>query len=433
MEKELTGDRKFTVNVSSEGQCKRVLDIEIPEEELERERGLIKQELRRDLRVPGFRKGKVPVSYIEKNYGEVIRGDAVRNLLPVVYEQAVRQEHLHPLGEPHFHDLAAEPGEGIKVRIHVEVRPEIEIEGYHSIAVEATRKEVSDEQVQEALQGLRERLASYQPVERAAESTDLVTIDYAPYLESGEIDEKARQKNHPVEMESSNLLEEFRLGLVGMKSGDERDIEVDYPADFPEKSLAGRKRRFHVRMTEVKEKLVPDLDDAFAKRLGDKFETLDALRAQIRKDLEEEEDKRYRHEIQEKAIDRLIERNPFEVPEVMVQNYLASVLDEDRRRRPGVEDEAAREKEVQELFRDAAVRSIRKYFILEAIRRQEAIEVTEEEVGERVQRLAEATGREEQEIRDYLRDPEHRRSLEGEMLDEKVLEYLREQVDVRAA
>jgi len=218
-----------------------------------------------------------------------------------------------------------------------------------------------------------------------------------------------------------------------MTTGEERDIQVRYPDDFPDKDVAGTEKRFHVRVLEVKEKLLPEFDDAFAKRVGEQFEDMAALREQVHKDLEAEEEKRYRHDIQEKAVDKLIEANSFEVPEVMVNNYLTSILEEDRRRRPTVEDEEAREKEVRELFRDSAVRSIRKFFILEAIQNQENIEMSEEEVDARVQKLAESTGRPLGEIEEYLRQPDHRRSFHNELLDEKVMGFLRERADVYGA
>ena len=189
MDKELTEDRKFTVNVSSPGGCKRVLEIHVPEEELERERKAVIRELRRDLRVPGFRKGKVPETYITKNYAGAVESDAVRNLLPVVYEQAVMKEGLHPLGEPNFENLKAGEGDGLRMEAHIEVRPEVTLEGYKDVRVEAAREEVTDERVNATLKQMREHMATYQDVSREATATDYVVIDYAPYGDDGAPDE----------------------------------------------------------------------------------------------------------------------------------------------------------------------------------------------------------------------------------------------------
>ena len=433
MAEELAPERKFAVTVTSPGECERLLTIEIPEDEVERERAHIVEHLRRELKVPGFRKGKVPLSFVQKNYADVIHSDAVRNLLPEVYEQVLIQEHLHPLAEPNFENLRAEPGEGIVVEAKVEVRPEIEIKDFRGVGVEVERKQVGDKDVDDTMQGLRERTAVLQSTDRAAQTSDYVTVDYAPYLESGEVDEKARQSNYVVELGAENLLEEFRVGLVGMKKDDEKDLDVAYSDDFPDPALAGDKRKFHVKVVEVKEKLLPELDDSFAKSLGEKFDSMDSLREQVRTDLESEEKKRHEHEIEEKIVDRLIEGNAFEVPKVMVSNYLSSVLEEDRRRRPQVEDEAARENEVRELFTDAAVRSIKKFMILEAVRRQENITLTDEDIDGKITSLAEGAGKPVEELRDLLKDPGRRRGFEGDLLDQKVLNFLRDVVAIKVA
>jgi trigger factor len=435
MEEELTGSslggRKFAVTVTAEGQCKRVLAIDIPEEEVARERDRVTERLRRELKVPGFRKGKVPVAFVKKNYADVIHSDAVRNLLPEVYEEAIEREHLHPLGEPHFDDFQTDEGQGIKATATIEVRPEIEISGYDDVTVEAQRREIGDGDVESTLRDIRERMATLVTVERPAEPSDYMTIDYAPYGESGELDESARQTNYPVELGSENLFEEFRVGLVGKKSGDETDITVKYPDDFPDKDLAGHTRRFNVKVVEVKEKLLPEADDAFATRLNSEVGTIDELKQRIKEDLAHEEAHRFEHDVEEKVIDQLIAHNSFEVPEVMVENYLASVLEEDRRRRPQVPDEAARAGEVRELFHDAAVRSIKKYFIMDAVRKQEGIEVTDADVEARAAKLAEGSGKSVEEIRDYLTHPERRRSFESELMDRKVMEFLRERARVK--
>lgn len=433
MDKELTEDRKFTVDVSSPGGCKRVLAIHVPEEELERERRLVIRELRRELKVPGFRKGKVPEGYITKNYAGAIESDAVRNLLPEVFEQAVIREGLHPLGEPSFENLKTGEGDGLRLEAHIEVRPEITVEGYRDVRVEATRQEVTDERVNHTLEHMREHMASYQDVDRAATASDYLVIDYAPYGDDGAPDESARQSQYPVALDSEQLLEEFKTGLVGMQKGEEKDITVSYPGDFSDEELAGKTKKFHVKVVEIKEKLMPELNDQFARRMDEKFATLLELKVQIRKDLEQEEDRRYQHEVQEKIIDQIIAKNTFDVPEVMVNNYLSSILEEDRKRRPQVEDEDKRVDEVSEAYRPAAERTIRKYFIMDAVRRQEGLELSESDIEARIQELADSSRHSEEEIRTALRNPETRRSFEDELLDRKVMDLLRSSADIKAA
>jgi trigger factor len=296
-----------------------------------------------------------------------------------------------------------------------------------------TRKEVDDTRVDEAVGHLRERMVTLRIVDREVRDGDLVVIDYGPLLEGGEVDAKAMSRNYPVDLSGENLLKEFHAGLPGMTVGEEKDIQVKYPDDFPEKEMAGTAKTFRVTVKEIKVRELPPLDDEFARGVGEQFTDLASLRTQIREDLVKEEEKRYLHDVEETIIDRLIEGNSFEVPDAMVQNYLSSILEEDRRRRPQFPDEEARQKEIREHFHEAAVRSIKKYFVLEAIRKQEKIELSTEETDAKIEELAQGGTGNAEEIRQYFAQPERRRSLENDLLDRKVLGFLRDTAKVKVA
>ena len=397
---------------------------------MEKERAAVRAELRRELRIPGFRKGKVPAGYIEKNYADVIATDAVRNMLPVVYEQGLARERLLPLGDPRFENVEFADG-ALRFDAAIEVRPDVVLKGYAGVNVEAPKRVVADEDVNRAVASVRERLAVFETVERPATSSDTASIDYVALDESGQPDEKARVKGYAVSLASESLLEEFRTGLVGMKAGDEKEIRVVYPADFGDADLAGKSRTFQVRMAEVKQKLLPEVDDAFAKRVDPASAGLLDLRLRIRKELEAEEEGRHRREVDDKIVDAIIAENPFEVPEVMVENYLASLVDEDRRHHGGAGDEA-REQEIRQMFRESAERMIRRYFVLDAVKRQENIGVTSADVEERIRRMAQHLGRPEEDVRRALEQPGRRRGFENDLLDEKAMAFLRERAAVKS-
>jgi trigger factor len=398
---------------------------------MEKERAEVLAGYRRELRIPGFRKGKVPLGYIEKNFGDAIHTDAVRNLLPAVFEQALHQERLFPLGEPRFEKVEFPDG-GLSFEAHIEVRPDIQLKGYDRLAVEATRREIADGDVEEMVTHLRERTAVFSKVDRPATADDYVVLNYVPLSESGEPEEQNRVKDYPVSLSSENLLDEFRTGLVGAAAGDEKTIAVVYPADFGDEELAGTKRSFHVHVAEVKEKLLPEADDNFAKRIDPQVATLLELRLRIREQLNVEEESRYRRDVDEKIIDAVIAANPFEVPEVMVENYLASVIEEDRRQRDKGADHEARDRAIREGYREVALRTIRRYFILDAIRRQENVAVTRAEVDERIRDIAARVGKPEPEIRALMDQGRRRASLESDMLDEKSMSFLRDRTSVKA-
>jgi trigger factor len=424
-------ERKFTVSVATPSQTRRVLSIRVPAEEVEGARAAVLAELKRELRVPGFRKGKVPVGFIEKNYADVIQSDAVRNLLPDVYEQALEREHLHPLGEPVFENVKLEEG-GVRFDVRIEVRPDVVLKGYDRISVDAAKRAIADGDVDDALSALRERLAAFDTVQRPAQASDHLVIDYVPLLPDGQPEEKSRVKGYPVALSGGGLLPEFQEALVGTSAGEEKEIRVKYPADFGDERVAGTERSFHVRVNEVKEKLLPEVDDSFAKRVDASIATVLELKLRIRARLEAEEESRHRREVDEKIVDAIITANPFEVPEVMVENYLASLVEEDRRQRGTVADEAAREREIREMFREAAVRTIRKYFVLDAVRRQERISVSNDEVEARIQALAQGLGKPAGEVRALVAHPERRRGFESDLVDEKTMSFLRERSAVRS-
>ncbi len=423
-------ERQFAVSVASPSQTRRVLSFQVPAEEMEKERAAVLAELRRELRIPGFRKGKVPVGFIQKNYADVIATDAVRNMLPMVYEQGLSRERLLPLGEPRFENVEFADGD-LTFDAAIEVRPDLVLKGYDRVRVEAAKRVVADEDVDRAIASLRERLAVHENVERPAEASDTVVIDYVPLVEAGQPEEQARVKGYAVSLASESLLDEFRAGLFGMKAGEEKEIHVVYPADFGDPDLAGKSRTFHVRMGEVKQKLLPEVDDAFAKRVDPNGAGLLELRLRVRKELEAEEDSRHRREVDDKIVDAIIAENPFEVPQVMVENYLSSLVDEDRRHRGGQGDEE-REREIRQLFRDSAERTIRRYFVLDAVKRQEGLAVTAADMDERIRRMAEHLGRPEEDVRRALEQPGRRRGFEDDLLDEKAMAFLRERAAVKA-
>jgi trigger factor len=437
MVEELTSDggedKIFTVTVDSPGLCKRKLTLEIRDDAVQAEKERITEKLRKDLEVPGFRKGKVPLSYIRKNYNDAIHTDAVQNLLGMVYHEAIHSKGLRPLADPRFDNLQAEEGKGIVVDAFIEVKPEIEVHGYKDVSVEVEKRDVGDSQVDSTLENIRQRMSTFQTVERVSQPGDYMIIDFAPYLESGELDEQARQKNYGVSLESENLLKEFREGLLGMRAAEEKEITITYPDDFPDDKLAKTTRIFHVTVTEVKEQLLPELDDAFAKTVAPDIESMAALRARILEDLRKEGETQQKRETQEKIIDKIIEANPFDVPDVMVENYMSSLIDEDRKRRPDVEDEETREKEIREMFHDAAIRTVRKYFVLESVVKQEKLEVTEQEVDAKISAIAGEMHQPVEEVKKMFLNTEHRKNLVSDLLDEKVLNFLQDNADVKVA
>ena len=200
------------MTVAQPSQTRRVLSVQVPAEELEKERSAVLEEMRRQIRVPGFRKGKVPAGFIQKNYADAIQSDAVRNLLPDVYEQALHRENLHPLGEPMFENVKLEDG-GVTFDVNIDVRPEVTLQGYEEVTVDVPRRSVADQDVDQAAG--RRCVSDWRrsiPSTRPAATGDHLVIDYVPLAADGTPEEKSRAKAYPVALSSDSLLEEFRTG-----------------------------------------------------------------------------------------------------------------------------------------------------------------------------------------------------------------------------
>lgn len=437
MDEELTGntgkERKFAVAVSSPGECKRVLSLEIAAEEIKKEEAKILQRYRKELKIPGFRQGKVPARYIEKNYGGAIHDVAVQNLLPACYEDALKQHKLVPLGDPKFENMQTDSEGKVSVDVAFEVSPKVEISGYENLEINVKKKDVGEKEIQEVLEKIQEGFATLKVVDRESRADDYLIIDLAPVLDSGEINEKEMMRNYPVDLSSGSLFEEFQEGLLGMRLGEEKRITVHYPDSFPDKKRAGTKTTFHVSLREIKEKVLPDINDEFAKKIGEDIESLGALKTRIHKDLMEEEDRRFDRDVEEKMIDRIIEMNPFEVPDIMVENYLNSLIEEDRKKRPHVDSEEDREREIRKIFHELAVRNVKKYFILLALKKERDFSVGSEELESKINEIVESSGDKAEEVRAYFKQKKPRSNLESQLQDEKVFSFLRENAVIKGA
>jgi trigger factor len=270
-------------------------------------------------------------------------------------------------------------------------------------------------------------------VDRESRADDYLIIDLAPVLESGEINEKEMMPNYPVDLSSGSLFEEFQEGLLGMNIGDEKRITVHYPEGFPDKKRAGTDTTFHVSLREIKERVLPDMDDEFAAKIAEDIETLDELKERVRKDLLEEEDRRFDREVEEKMIDRIIEKNSFEVPDIMVENYLTSLIEEDRKKRPNVASEEEREREIRKIFHEMAVRNVKKYFILLALKKQGDFTVAADELEKKIDEIIKSSGEKAEEVKAYFKQEKPRNNLESQLEDEKVFLYLRENAVIKGA
>ena len=385
-----------TTNTTELPESRVRLDVEVPAEVVERELNRAASELGRDMKIPGFRKGKVPPQVVLQRIGrEQLLGEAVQRGIPDWYEEAVNGAHIAAVGHPKV-DLGELPDKGspLSFTVEVAVRPKAKLGDYKGVEAARREPEADDEQVTTELERLRDALASLEPVERAAQNGDFLVLDYTGYID-GEPFEGGEGRGQTVELGAGRLIPGFEDQLLGAKPGEERELKVKFPDDYGAEELAGKEATFAATVKEVREKTLPELDDEFALQAGG-FDTLDELREDIARRLREADERAVEREFREAALDAVVDKAKIDVPHEVVHGKAHDIWHqmEHRLRRQGIDPAqyvALTGKSEEDLIKEAepdAEQSLKREAVLAAIVAAEAIEPGDEEL---IEALREAT------------------------------------------
>jgi trigger factor len=382
------------------GDSRVRVDVEVPSEALERELQNAADAIGRDLRVPGFRKGKVPAQVVIRQVGrDAVLDEAVRRALPGWYEEALQETGLATVGDPKV-DLSdlPETGAPLAFTIEVGVVPEARLGDYRGVEVGRREPEVDSDEVDAELARLRESLASLETVERAAGEADFVVIDFTGRVD-GEAFEGGEARGYLLELGSGRLIPGFEEQLGGVAAGDARDVTVTFPDDYQAEHLAGKEAVFAVEVKEVKEKRLPELDDDFAVEAGG-YDSLEELREEIAGRLREVEERAIEAEFREAAVDAVVGEARLEVPPELVHEKAHEMWHRTARRLSAQGIEPTRylelsgkteEELVKEAEGDAEV-ALKREAVLAAIVKREGIEVSDEEVEEALRQAVQPQG-----------------------------------------
>ena len=372
--------------------CKRRLAVEAPAEVVQQawERAYGRVQKRASL--PGFRRGHVPRSLVKLHFADDVRREVAESLIPDVYRRALDEARIDPVDEPDLRDLRLEEGVPLSFVAVVEVKPAIALGEYRGLEIRHAPAPVTDPDVEEALGHMREQHAEYRTVERPAATGDLVVVDYTLTPEGHDA---TQATGYRFVVGSGSVLPEIDEAVVGTKAGEEREIGVRFAEDHRVESLRGRGGTARFTVTEVTEKVLPALDDDFAKSLGE-FDTLDALRAEVRRQLEARREADERRDLEDKLVDALLAGHDFAVPEAMVTRQSAHLVEHarERLRRQGVDPDRVLDypKMLAEV-RPGAERAVRRALLLEAIADAEQVAPGEAEIDAEIERLARASQR----------------------------------------
>jgi trigger factor len=420
-------------DTATKDSVKREISVEIPASEVARETEVQVQRYQKSARLPGFRSGHVPPSIIRQRFGEGLKNDVAEALIPKYFRKEAEKQGLIPVSQPRVTDLHIHDGEPLRFKATFEVLPEINVEGYKELRAEKPEIVVTDEEVEQALNNVREQHASYTNVEgRPLAEGDFAqaSMDGKPKTPAGDENAKSNPalKDVLIEIGGKNTVPEFTQNLVGAAAGEERTFDVVYPEDAPDKRLAGKTFVYTVKVNGIKQKNLPEMNDDFAKELGE-FTSLDQVRKQIRENIDAEK----RHDAERRAKDKivaeLVKRNEFEVPESLVDRQIDLRLERGLRAlaAQGMKMEDMKKMDLPRLRagqREQAVQDVKSTLLLDRIADLEKIEVSDEEVNRELNALATQSKQTPEAVRARLTEDGGLDRIRNRIRSEKTLEFL---------
>lgn len=425
------------VEVENLSEVKRKLMVEVPSTEVTEEVERAYRQLGKSAKVKGFRPGKVPRSILEMYYRKQIEEEVSEALVRRSLSEALKEKDLEPVHlswpEP---PPPAVAGEDYRYTLELEVTPKFDVGDYQGLELAAPEVEVTDAEVEARLEEVRQQNALLKPPAsmRPAQEGDFIVHDYQAYF-AGQPAEAGKAENTYVELGSGKFNADFENHLIGLTEGAESRFAVDLPDDFANPLLAGKSVEFQVKIHEVKEKVVPDLDDTFAKSLGGNFQTLDALREAIREDIIKGKERERQAVLENQVQDQLLALHPFEVPPSLIQQEQENLFREqwERLSQYGVKPEQMDHAKMLEAIKPMAERRARVKILLDRIADQEGLTVDDAEVDATLARIAVHSGREVTEVRKFYQERELTGVLKQQLRAEKTMKLLLDKAQVSAA
>ncbi len=414
--------------------CQRELTIEIPADVVKSETDRLINRYTKVARIPGFRKGKVPAGVIRQRFAEDIKNEIVEQLVPKYFREEVQKQGLSPVSQPRVTDLHLHEGEPLKFTARFEVFPEFKVTPYDDIKVETINTNISEEEVETALNNLRQQHATYTPVEedRGLADGDFAVVSFkgTPKEDQADPDAKPVEVDEVmVEIGGANTVAEFSENLRGAKPDETRNFDVNYADDFSDKRLAGKTISYEVHVKAIKRKDIPDLNDDFAKELSADLNSVDDLRSRLRENMQAEKQREAEHQGKDKIVEELVKHNDFPIPDSMLNDQIDIRLERGLRAlaAQGMTTEHMKKMDFARLRsgqRDGALREVKASLILEQIADNEKIEVSDEELDREVEMMALQAKQPIEKVRARLTEDGGLDRIRHRLRNEKTLDFL---------
>lgn len=414
------------ISVENTGALERRMNIQVPAQRVAQAIDERLQSLSRTVRINGFRPGKVPVNVVRKQYGAAVRQEVIEGLVQTTFSEAVSGQKLNPAGGPRIEEFKADEGQDLSYRAVFEVYPEFEVKGLEGLAVNRPAVEVGESDIDVMIDNLRRQQATYVKVERAAQDTDRVTIDFEGKVDGVAFD-GGKGSNFPVVVGAGRMLPEFEAGLQGIKAGETKQVSVTFPTDYAAANLAGKTAIFTITAQTVEEQQLPTADDEFAKVFGIAEGGIAKLREEVADNMRRELAEKVRGRVRQQLFDGLLAANAIEVPAVLVNNQVRD-MQVDAGRQMGARD--ASQLPSAEQFQDSARRRVALGLVLGEVIKTSGVTLDRNRVQTKLQEMVEQYPDPAQAIKAFRENQEAQRQIENLVLEEQVIEWLLERAKI---
>ena len=413
---------EYTIKKTHPCECE--IAIRIGEDLIASAKDEYYDEIVKEVAVPGYRKGKAPREVLESQFGDKAKDEIIRKLISIALKKIATAEKFKIIAYPKVNDMQFSDKE-LKLKIEVELDPEFNLGNYKGIKAKRTAFEIKDEEIKETIEKIRETFASFVPVAREAKMNDYLIADYELELQGKP---KEEHKDEWIFLHEHNTLGDFSQKLVGSKSGDEKNFAVTLGSDHPNQELRGKQAQFSVKVKDVKEKALPEINDELAKLAGE-FKDLEALKTAVREDLKRKKEQEQEAGVEHELLNFLVETNSFEMSRGVIERHLEKLVHDAINRmvqRGFTKEQAEKEHDnLQKEFRQEAQKQVRLAFILDRIAEKENMQVTQEDLNEHFDRMAQQYHAPIDKIKEHFQKEENFESLSEQIVNEKVFKFIK--------
>jgi len=412
-------------------ECRTQFEIQVPEKDIASAFEEVYDEITKAASIPGFRPGKAPKELVKKHYSKNAREEVLKRVIPAAYTAALEEHKVNPVGLPEISEVNFEGEKALAFKASVDTKPEFKLKNYKGIKINKKKVSISEEDISKTLQNLQEISAQYvAPDDRPVQMGDYVVSDLECMVDGKPAHKK--RENLWLYMDKESLVPGLPEKMVGMKKGEEKDIDLTIPEKYPDKALAGKLAKYHIAAKDIKVRKLPEINDELAKGFGKP--NLEDLKKDIRSELEQRAKVGAEVEAENSLLNKLIDDNDFHVPSSFVKRQLEYMVEDSKRHlvEKGFKKEELDKKdaELKEKFKNDAVKRVRLLFILDEIARSEKIEVTDADVEEAYKSISAQSGKSEAEVKNYYEKEELTPGLKDKIRETKAIQFLMKNAEI---